>query len=108
MSELEELNKTIIALSNLMPLIDDDDERSKIQTERDNLNQKSRDLADKTLREGIPELNSAIEALQATTKAANEAAESIDDIEEGLTTLGDAISKSAKAVGAIAKLTAIL
>lgn len=109
MSKLTELNTAINALNELWPLLDaGDKQRDKILEERKKLNAQASELAHKTLLEGVPELNDAIEQLNLVTKAAKEAKESIDDVAKRINSVADTIDKAVSAVGKVAALMAVL
>lgn len=109
MSELSELNKAIISLNDLWPLLEkDSEERKGILRERDNLNEKASELAHKTLLEGVPELNEAIEQLNKVTQSAKDAKDSIDQVAKRINKVADTIEKAVSAVGKVASLIAVL
>ena len=109
MSELSELNKAISALNNLWPLLDQGDEqRDKIIAARNNLKDKASELAHKTLLNGVPELNDAIEQLNRVKQSAKDAKDSIDQVAERINKVADTIEKSVSAVGKVEKLVAVL
>lgn len=107
MSELSELNKAINALNNLWPLLEGD-EKSKVIEKRNELNGKASDLAHKTLLEGVPELQDAINQLKLVTQSAKDAKESIDDVANRIIKVADTIEKATEAVGKVAGLITIL
>jgi exonuclease VII small subunit len=107
MSELSELNKAISALNDLWPLVEGE-EREKVLRERNNLNDKASELAHKTLLEGMPELNDAIEQLKKVIQSAKDAKESVDQVAERINKVTDTIEKSVLAVGKVESLIAIL
>ncbi len=105
MSELNELNASIMAFTELWEACKDDDQKEEILTQRDVLRRKARKLANKTLMDGSPELNEAITSLNELTEMAKTAK---NDIEE---TVGK-IKKFAKfiedATNAITKVVSLL
>lgn len=109
MSKLTELNTAVNALNELWPLLDPrDKQREKILEERNKLNAQASELAHKTLLEGVPELNDAIEQLNLVTKAAKDAKKSIDDVAKRINRMADTIDKVVSAVAKVAALIAVL
>lgn len=107
MSNLSELNKAINALNDLWPLLEGD-ERQKILKERNSLNEQASELAHKTLSEGMPELNAAVEQLKQVTQSAKDAKNSINQTAAGIHKVGDTVEKAASAVGKVAALLAVV
>ena len=107
MSKLSELNKTIIALNDLWPLLEGEEKESVLGI-RNNLNEMASALAHKTLLEGVPELDDATNQLNLVTRAAKDAKDSIDDVSARINKVADTIEKATAAAGKVADLIAVL
>lgn len=107
MAQLDELSQAISALTKLAAHLEGD-ERDKIITIRNELDDKASELAHKTLIEGTPELNNAIAELNKATQAAKEAKVVINDTVEIIVKVADTIAKTAKAIASVAALIAKL
>lgn len=107
MSRLSELNKAINALNDVWPLLEGE-ERQKILTERNNLNEMASELSYKTLLEEAPELTDAIEQLKKVTQSAKATKASIDHAAERINKVADTTDKAVSAVAKVAALIAIL
>jgi ABC-type transporter Mla subunit MlaD len=107
MSRLSELNKAINALNDVWPLLEGE-ERQKILTERNNLNEMASELSYKTLLEEAPELTEAIDQLNKVTQSANATKASIDHAAERINMVADTTEKAVSAAAKVAALIAIL
>jgi len=107
MSELSELNKTIITLNDLWPLLEDEEKEAILEL-RNALNDKASELSHKTLLEGASELNEAICQLTLAAQAAKDTRESINNVTARVIKVADTIEKTTSAVNKVASYIALL
>lgn len=107
MAELDELTKSISALSKLASRLNGD-ERDKIIEKRNELDGKASELAHKTLIDSGQELDEAIIDLNKSTQAAQAAKDSINDKVKLIEKIADVVAKTTKAIVSVSALIAKL
>lgn len=106
LKELEEHEASIRALNDLLPFLEGEEKENMLQ-KRDELDAKAEESADKILKQGTPELDDAIKALNELTQLAIQEKKRIQGILDGVNKVGDVISKAADAVEKLTKLIAL-
>jgi len=107
MTELEELSVTINELNNIWPLLEGDD-KNRILDERDRLDELASELAYKTINQGEPALQAAIDSLKEATQLANDVKKSIESLTVKTEKVAKLVKKTSKAAGKVASLIALL
>ena len=105
MNKLAELNSAIMELNELWSICTDNEQGDKILEQRDTLDRQASDIAKKILREGTPELNDAILALNDLTQTAKSAKEEIDDIAKRIEKTAAVIDKATSAIAKVGELS---
>ena len=106
MGEINELNQSIMALTELWEACDDDDQKEEILRQRDDLRLKARELSKQVLNEGTPELVAATEVLARLTKKAKEETDRLNNTVKKVNEFSDFIDEVADAAAKVAVLIA--
>lgn len=104
MTDINELNQSIMALTELWEACENDNQKEKILDLRDDLRHKRRELSKKTLEDGTPELIKATEALARLTKKAGEETRRLNDIVKKIGKFADFLDDAVDAVAKVADL----
>ena len=107
MTGLEELSLTINELNNIWPLLEGD-ERSSVLDERDRLDELASEIAHKTINQGEPALQIAIDSLNEATLLANDVKASINNMSARTEKVAKLVKKVSKAAGKVSGLIALL
>jgi len=101
MSELAELNNAVLSLNELS-LVCAKSHKEEILRKRDALDAQAAVLANRTLKEGSPELSEAIKALNELTKAAAKSQEEIEKLGKSIVKITEIIDMATTAVTKVA------
>ena len=107
MTELEQLSIAINELNNIWPLLEGE-EKESVLDERDRLDELAAELAHKTINQGEPALQIAIESLKEATQQANDVKTSINNVSARTEKVAKLVKKVSKAAGKVSGLIAVL
>lgn len=106
MTRLTELDAAVRELNELWQVCTDPAQGQKLLEKRDALDAQARELADKMIREGTEELNSAIEALNELKESAVSAKNEVADVARQIEKTADVIDSATTAITRVAALVA--